>query len=251
MLFTYNPAFGKEDAEKYFEKYGIDGTRVVVIGQPAGKKKTYATECSSMVSAFFKHHTVNKDDHIMSDGGKSFMVRGVNIFDDLGYKKHAVYPSPVHQFLSPNDNRLHGVAKQRMRTAGIDLENDVESSLHLMWELDQVKPRLIKKWFNTNLQLGEDEATNAASEACIFSFSRNQNDRADWYKQCRAKYAELEVGRPGRGHGHAIVKPMALNSSFDGSYWNNFGKWKKPANNKNIRGFGRCDERPNGSEGLA
>jgi hypothetical protein len=224
MLFTYNKAFCDEAAEEFFEKSGISGDRVVVIGQPAGKRKTYATECAAMISAFFKHHTVNKDDHIMSDGGKSFFVKGENIFDELGFDMHAVYPSPVHQFLSPNDNRLHGVAKRCMRAADIDFENDVEMSLCLMQELDNVKPRLIKKWFNTNLQLDKDEATNVASEECIFSFARTKNDRADWYKQCRAKYAEMEVGRPARGDTHALVKPVALNSSFDGSYWNNFGK---------------------------
>ena len=121
MLFTYNPAFGRDDAEKFFEKYGIDGTRVVIIAQPAGKKKTYATESAPMVSAFFKYHTVNKSDHIMSDGGKSFTWKKVDIFADLGYNQHAIYPSPVHQFLSPNDNRLHGVAKQRWRAADINL----------------------------------------------------------------------------------------------------------------------------------
>ena len=224
MLFTHNPAFRSEAAGELLEKFDIDPRRVVVIDQPRGGKKVYATESADMVSAFFKLHTVNKTDHIMSDGGASFKVGNVDIFADLGYHQHAVYPPPVHQFLSPNDNRLHGVAKQRWRAADINFSNDVESSLQLLWELDQVKPALIRKWFNTNLQLDKDEATSNATEACIFGFLRNDNDRADWYKQCREDYREMEVGRPARGSGHAVAKPSALDSTFDGSYWTEFGK---------------------------
>lgn len=224
MLFTYNPAFKSPAAKSFFTKYGIDPRRVVVIDQPRGGKRVYATESADMVSAFFKLHTVNKSDHILSDGGNSFTVKKVDIFADLGYKQHAVYPAPVHQYLSPNDNRLHGVAKRRWRAAKIDYSNDVESSLHLLWELGRVQGAQIRKWFNINLQLDQDEATAARVEACIFGFSRDKNDRADWYKQCRAEYEELVVGRPARGQGHAVAKPSALDSTFDGSYWTEFGK---------------------------
>ena len=94
----------------------------------------------------------------------------------------------------------------------------------MLWELGRVQGAQIRKWFNINLQLDQDEATAARVEACIFGFSRDKNDRADWYKQCRADYEELVVGRPARGQGHAVVKPSALDSTFDGSYWTEFGK---------------------------
>lgn len=167
MLFTYNPAFKSPAAKSFFTKYGIDPRRVVVIDQPRGGKRVYATESADMVSAFFKLHTVNKSDHILSDGGNSFTVKKVDIFADLGYKQHAVYPAPVHQYLSPNDNRLHGVAKRRWRAAKIDYANDVESSLHLLWELGRVQGAQIRKWFNINLQLDQDEATAACVEASL------------------------------------------------------------------------------------
>ena len=112
----------------------------------------------------------------------------------------------------------------RLGVAGLDFRDDVESCLRLLWELDHVSASSIKTWFKRNLQLDQDEATEAATETCIFGFRRSTNDRADWYKQCREEYAEMEAGRPARGRSHAVVKPSALDSTFDGSYWTEFGK---------------------------
>lgn len=224
MMFTYNAEFRSERAKQLFRELGIDAGRVVVLDQPKGGRKVYATESHDMVSTFFALHTINKDDHIMSDGGGSFKVGGISIFADLGYDRHAIYPAPVHQFLSPNDNRLHGAAKQRWRAAEIDFSDDVVSSLQLLYELDHIKPMLVKKWFNTNFQLKEDEVTVDATEACIFGFRRNENDRADWFKLCEHDYVEFVAGAPVRGSGHVAVKPSALDSMFDGSYWTEYGK---------------------------
>ena len=223
MLFTYNKDFKSDRAKQLFRELNIDAGRVVVLDQVGGARKVYATECPDFVSTFFDLHTVNKGDHIMSDGGGSFKVGDISIFEDLGYDRHAVYPAPVHQFLSPNDNRLHGVAKQRWRAAKIDFSDDVVSSLQLLLELDRVERRLVKLWFNINFQLDEEEVTSEAMEACIFGFRRNENDRADWFKQCKQDYAEFVAGAPQRGLGHVALKPAALDSTFDGSYWTNYG----------------------------
>ena len=53
MLFTYNPVLMSPAAKIFvFQVCGI------VIDQPRGGKKVYATESADMVSAFFKPHTV-------------------------------------------------------------------------------------------------------------------------------------------------------------------------------------------------
>lgn len=223
MLFTYNKDFRSDRAKQILRELNIDEGRVVVLDQPKGARKVYATECADFVSTFFALHTVNKDDHIMSDGGGSFKVGNISIFEDLGYDRHVVYPAAVHQFLSPNDNRLHGVAKQRWRSAKIDFSDDVVSSLRLLSELDKMERQLVKQWFNINFQLDKEEVTEEATEACIFGFRRNKNDRADWFKQCKQDYAEFVSGAPQRGMGHVALKPVALDSTFDGSYWAEYG----------------------------
>jgi hypothetical protein len=224
MLFTYNKDFRSDRAKQLFRELNIDAGRVVVLEQPGGSRQVYATECADFVSTFFDLHTVNKGDHIMCDGGGSFKVQNISIFEDLGYDMHAVYPAPVHQFLSPNDNRLHGVAKQRWRSAKIDFSDDVVSSLRLLRELDNIERPLVKKWFNINFQLDNDDVTSEAAEACIFGFHRDKNDRADWFKQCKTDYEEFVAGAPQRGSGHVAVKPSALDSEFDGCYWTEYGK---------------------------
>lgn len=143
-------------------------------------------------------------------------------FLNMGFANHAVYPSAVHQYLSPNDNRYHGVAKQRWRASDVDFSNDVESSLRLLHELDSVEQKHIKKWFTKNLQLGQNEATVEAAEKVIFGFARNENDRMDFYKQCRQEYEEEIVQKPKRRHDHIVLKPSALDSAFDGDYWTKF-----------------------------
>ena len=154
--------------------------------------------------------------------GSAFKVGNVDIFENMGFANHAIYPSAVHQYLSPNDNRYHGVAKQRWRASDVDFSNDVESSLRLLYELDNIKPKHVQKWFTKNLQLYRDEASIEAAEKVIFGFERNENDRMDFFKQCRQEYEEEIVQKQKRGHGHIVHKPSSLDSAFDGDYWTKF-----------------------------
>jgi len=71
-------------------------------------------------------------------GGASFKKKSESIFDDFPFRKAEVYPAPVHQYLSPNDNRLHGVAKARWRAKVTNWKDDVRNTLLLMKELDNV-----------------------------------------------------------------------------------------------------------------
>ena len=68
----------------------------------------------------------------------------------LGFTKHLVYPAEVHQFLSPNDNKLHGTAKASWRNSGIPLFDDVQSSIFLLHALDVDTQRHSKAWFDCN-----------------------------------------------------------------------------------------------------
>ena len=69
----------------------------------------------------------------------------------LGFQKHLCYPAAVHQYLSPNDNRLHGTAKQSWRMSGIDTKDDVESCLYLLARLDYATCSYSQHWFDQNM----------------------------------------------------------------------------------------------------
>ena len=69
------------------------------------------------------------------------------------------YPTAVHQYLSPNDNRLHGTAKQSWRASGVDFTDDVSASLSLLNLLDVDLQTHGKTWFSRNiLKLTKDSA---------------------------------------------------------------------------------------------
>ena len=43
-------------------------------------------------------------------------------FEEIGFTKRRIFPSAVHQYLSPNDNRFHGIVKSKWRDAFGDRE---------------------------------------------------------------------------------------------------------------------------------
>ena len=95
---------------------------------------------------------------ILSDLGSSFVNQGKSVLLDIGFQKHICYPAAVHQYLSPNDNRLHGTAKKVWRESGIDYKDDVKSSIFLLHCLDIGIQTQSKMWFDRNMiQLKELE----------------------------------------------------------------------------------------------
>jgi len=88
---------------------------------------------------------------ILSDLGGSFIDQGKSVLLDLGFQKHVCYPAAVHQYLSPNDNRLHGTAKKVWRESDIDYKDDVRSSIFLLHCLDNDIQAQSKMWFDRNM----------------------------------------------------------------------------------------------------
>jgi hypothetical protein len=60
------------------------------------------------------------------------------------------YPTDVHQFLSPNDNKLHG-CKSPWKEEYYNFENGVSSSLRLMNLIDLDTVKNSKTYFRNNL----------------------------------------------------------------------------------------------------
>ena len=76
-------------------------------------------------------------------------------FDDLesyGFSQHIRYPGPVHQWLSPNDNRLHGAANQVWRKSRIDFKDDALAIISLLAAMDE-QTKSVDTWFHKNLQV--------------------------------------------------------------------------------------------------
>ena len=111
-------------------------------------------------------YAIEKDCTVLSDNGNAFKDDGVDIFDALGFKLHRSFPAAVHQYLSPNDNRLHGAAKKAWIEAMVDFSDDVLAWCYLTNHLDWCN-KDVCGWFDVNLQLKEEKPTLKRVEALI------------------------------------------------------------------------------------
>jgi hypothetical protein len=116
LLFTHDPKMAKEqkktdrgkrvrsEFEEALERYNNAEDRIIY----KKSNKNYFAESPAVFEHFLKHYPIPKNAHILHDGGKAFKRQKTSIFDNLGFKNHVAYPTDVHQFLSQNDNKLHG-----------------------------------------------------------------------------------------------------------------------------------------------
>jgi hypothetical protein len=86
----------------------------------------------------------------LHDGGKAFKRQKTSIFDNLGFKNHVTYPTDVHQYLSPNDNKLHG-CKSSWEKEYYNFPSGVSSSFRLMNLIDLDAVKNSKTYFRRNL----------------------------------------------------------------------------------------------------
>lgn len=178
MLFTYNPEFRRDrnttarratlvqHFDDCLKEIGIDAKRIVYVGKEKGESRSYVTESAALLRIFFKHYKIPKRSVILSDLGSSFVDQGKSVLLDLGFQKHVCYPAAVHQYLSPNDNRLHGTAKKVWRESNLDYKDDVRSSIFLLHCLDNDIQTQSKMWFDRNMiQLKKSEVEELIGSA--------------------------------------------------------------------------------------
>ena len=163
VLFTYNGTLRldrvgrkawvqeRDKLVNAFARFGIHAKRVIYIGAETNETRLYASESAELLHRFFTLYQIPPNVVGFSDNGKSFFPGGVSALESLGFAKQVSYPAPVHQHLSPNDNRLHGTAKARWRNSGVDFKDDVESSLLLLGDLDVDLAAHGVTWFKRNI----------------------------------------------------------------------------------------------------
>jgi hypothetical protein len=204
MLFTYDQRFRRDRSptEKrravvaYLNEalmhYKIDAERIVYVGKEKGENRKFVAENADLVRRFFATYGVGRDCTVLSDNGNSFKDDGVDIFDGLGVEQHRCYPAAVHQYLSPNDNRLHGAAKKAWMESPVDFSDDVLACCCLLNLLDWCN-KDVRKWFDANLQLKEKEPTLEKIEALI---KGERVSESEYFRECLREYRAF-AGRDG------------------------------------------------------
>lgn len=159
MLFTYNSRMApqatsngaqakarREEFVALLEEMGIDEDRIVYDKS----LKRFRGEDPDMYELFLKRYDLPKIDVILHDGGGAFKRKKTSIFDSLGFTKHVTYPTEVHQWLSPNDNNLHG-CKEVWKSEFPDFDDNPRAPLRLMQLIDQDASVNARYYFERNI----------------------------------------------------------------------------------------------------
>jgi hypothetical protein len=208
LLYTYNMAFRLDWAEfgkpsklrleamkkvrAIAAEYGIDINRIRYAGKTVreGKQRAfYAAECNQFVQDFLVLYEPQVD-RLFTDGGASFSIGAESVPELFGYA-HSEYPADVHQYLSPNDNKLHGIAKQVWRNMGLDLTDDVRSTLALMHCLDSVPPASNLSNIRRNFLMDE---VGDLSDAASIIVAGGKTAKTDYHRTCFDLYDEVVNG---------------------------------------------------------
>ena len=159
IVITHNPALNPKHGWKRVRaetkalafRYGIDSSRVIYI--PSTKR--YPGEKPFMYERFIKRYmdtgAIPPDALILRDNGNAFTPKklcGDSIFAKFELEDFP-YPAAVHQYLSPNDNKLHGCKAQWYRDYH-KYESGVEATFALMRLIDEGQ-RNCGKYFRHNI----------------------------------------------------------------------------------------------------
>ena len=158
LLYTHDPKMSKEqkntdrgkrirsEFEEALQRYNITEDRIIYTKSD----KNYYAESPDVYENFLDHYDIPKDTLILHDGGNAYKRQKTSIFDTKGFKNHVEYPTDVHQFLSPNDNKLHG-CKTIWKEEYYKFKDDVSPSLRLMQLIDLDTVKNSKTYFQKNL----------------------------------------------------------------------------------------------------
>lgn len=247
ILFTHNPAFQTEEEwkiapdgrrrnitptrkakidefNKYMKEYGIESYQVVYLhnGQSA-----YCKESQEVITRYFQSfdRKMFRGSNVFHDAGTA-MRSSIPVLSGLRYNfTRTEYPPMVHEILSPNDNKAHGIAKKIWRTSGLNRSSDVQSSLYLLKLLNDIDPEVIKGCFNENFAIGVEEED--LKEKCVQLTGYNplaNDDKIAWSAKVLPIYSEWESKKHKRGTNVTCVNPDSHLCSLDGVYWNSYAE---------------------------
>jgi len=131
--------------------------KLICLLDDESSTKTFVRESQELVAMWLKNHIdiIENESIILHDSGTA--LNSIQLMDEFKKKnlKTIEYESDIHELLSPNDNKWHGVSKKKWRVLRnrrmLDKTQGVESSLLLVRSLLDIKKESIKKYFKKKL----------------------------------------------------------------------------------------------------
>ena len=170
-----------------------------VIYHTAAKHSHFCREDEWMLVRYFElvEDWLPKDAIIFRDEGKAYDTCFSKIQASAGIDKVIVYPPAVHELLSPNDNKVHGIAKERWRRCDFYKKDAVESSLSLLHFLRNVDGESISTFFTENFFYNSRTSfTKAEVEKVVMTSGKRRYERINFFRgllDCISRFVEVFV----------------------------------------------------------
>lgn len=224
-----NPTWTKAMEKSYNEtndlvkSYHLDWDHLHYhFDMPRNTSKKFTKECSDIVKSYFvlmeKHFS--KDTLIFHDAGTCFAKAKQYVLNREIVGCFKEYPAAIHEILSWNDNRLHGVAKAKWRSMKHHFKNDAEASLALIDLLRKVPKESIKRDFERNfaVSLKGNARTEKIQDLLSGTITISEEKRL-WFKRCSETYRTYKGDRHLRSSILEVDTTKALPSQFTGPKW--------------------------------
>jgi hypothetical protein len=231
MVFTCNRAFDpsidfshdkrRRTARHYMKEWGIDPDMVVFMPNSPPSRSKIRRENKEMIRHYLRHFSdqIDANDWILHDKHSQFGKGRLTVFDDEGYHNHRQYPPCVHQYLSVNDNHIHGTVKTAWRRGEFYGKEAVKASLDLKRRLDSVDSKVVVACWENNFSLGNRRRVKRAMRLNIWGRGKNLTDQSDWYLSCRKSYCQRGKGQLTRSVTLRSDPMLSYESTFDGKHW--------------------------------
>ena len=201
VLFTYNQEFRLDrpptarriaqvaHLRSCLQWYDIEPHRIIYVGTDKGEHRTYCSESAELIRRFFNLWKVREHGIAFSDNGNAIYPQGNSVLLALGFDSHYPYPAPVHQYLSPNDNNLHGSAKASWRSMCDNFDDDVDRCCMLLNHLDFDISHHSKQWFVRNMVKATQASTSLLISGGSAEMHSINNERKRNFCIFRGEYA--------------------------------------------------------------
>ena len=197
VMFTSDPAYKvwnrktpkrleKESAvQAALHEFDVNANQIVFIPN----KKHYTYERVEIIRAYLKRmrNHILCGSVIFSDNARLYLNEDHPITSTLRANT-ARYPAEIHQYMSPNDSHLHGMAKakwkknRRKKLPGI--KGRVFSDVCLLGKLTHIGRGVIRGFFAANLFLDSRQLTVKRCKDHIMGAKKGKQDRNLYHKNC-------------------------------------------------------------------
>lgn len=195
-----------------------------VDSKDSNNKSQYCRESEEIVKDFFDQYkdVIPVNCIVFRDSGDCFKGVCNQLVSDGRVEHFVEYTAAIHEKLSPNDNKAHGIAKAKWRAAHPREMGNLESTLFLLKECQVISEDVIKGFFEKNFMLDTlpRKVTQKECEDLLANTSGLPDSRQTYLEKARLMYEKFRRETPIRGLGVKVGPRFSIPTGLDGEHWN-------------------------------